>query len=403
MNVNSRKWVVPLLERIKYGIRTSKTTLQTGLTIQQCHIVQINEKGLTIVHPISYFLYEKKGVRYNTLKIKGQVVSRFLNWLMETHFAFGEREARLSKLDFFKIEYYINQLVADGKSKATINQNKRVLKELLLFLLNKKIITNPTVIEESKNRLENYDRSFFDIYANPSPARVDNLIHEIHPSLIFTFLNMSFKYTNPIALGVCMQFFGGLRRGECVNLTRESIKTIGSFGEFGLEVDIKHRELRPELKDYDGKNGVKKPRTQVIFSNKLLPKFYEHHLMTYKDTTGKNALFVDGHGKPMTGHTYEYYFKRLKRIFIKKLIENENIENSTYGLHLDSKKWSTHIGRGTFSNWIAETTSNPLDVAIARGDKSIESSLSYMERSPTFLKGVNEVINKMYENAWNIE
>ncbi|WP_411954738.1 hypothetical protein ACKXGF_02580 [Alkalibacillus sp. S2W] len=384
----------------KFALRSSKSTLKTGQDIHMCHIVVLNDKGLFKVHPVSNFLYTKRGAKYNTLKSRGQIITSFLNWLNKNIFIFDESEARLSTLDFFKVEYYLNQLVSENKSAVTINHNILVLRDFLFYLVEIRVINNPSTVSEIQTRKVDRFNNFFDLYSKPNSSESDDLIHEIHPNYIIEFLQLAYKYTNPIALGVYMQFFGGLRRGDVVNLTRSSLKSRGAYGELGLEAIIRNRNLRPDLIDSDGTNDVKKPRNQVIFSNKLLAKFYESHLKSYKDNSGNNALFVDSNKMPMSGATYQYYFNKLKSIFIEKLLKSNNIEVSTYGLYLDSKQWSTHIGRGTFSNWVAETTSNPLDVAIARGDKSVESSLVYMEKSKTFLDGVNKVINSMYDEAW---
>jgi len=386
----------------RFGLRSSITTLRTKQEVKQCHIVIINDMDLYKVHPVSNFLYEKKGSKYNTLKTKGQIVVRFLNWFVENHFTFGELEARLSTLSFDKVEYYINWLVSEGKSKSTILNNQLTLKEFMGFLIRNGIINNKETIQEYNERLSNKSNSFFQLYRRPNPRQTE-LVHELNLNYIISFIRLAIKHTTPIALGVYLQFFGGLRRGDCVNLTRSSVKSKGSYGEFGLEIDIRERNLRTDLKDFDGTDGVKKPRIQVVFANRLLPLIYEQHSKTYDDITGQGALFVDKNGFPMSGRTYQQQFNRLKKIFIEKLLQSDNLEASSYGLYLSNRRWSTHIGRGTFSNWIAESTGNPLDVAIARGDSNIESSLSYMEQSETFLNGVNEVLNIMYENAWEYE
>ena len=44
-------------------------------------------------------------------------------------------------------------------------------------------------------------------------------------------------------------------------------------------------------------------------------------------------------------------------------------------------KWSTHIGRGIFSNVIASVSKNILEIAQARGDSQLDSSLTYLSDS----------------------
>src|SRR5690625_3036882 len=138
---------------IRFGLRTSLTTLRTRQQVKQCHIVTINNMGLYKVHPVSNFLYEKKGSKYNTLKTKGQVIVMFLNRLIENPFIFNEREVRLSTLGFHKVEYYINALVSEGKSKSTVLNNEHTLRELMGFLIRYEIIQDETIIHEYNQRL----------------------------------------------------------------------------------------------------------------------------------------------------------------------------------------------------------------------------------------------------------
>lgn len=384
----------------KFGIRSSKINLRNGREAQHCLIVIKKSDKHYVVHPLSNVLLSNKKSSYNTQKSKGQALVNFLNWYMTNCSIFKEIEPRLSNLNLNRIEHYLNHLIEEGKSKSTIDSAKKALFSLIKYLESINLL-NEEVKSEYYGRI-NAGQEIFQLHTKLSDRTNNNLIHEIRREYISYFLDLAYKEVNPIALGLCIQMFGGLRRGECVNLTRDSIVIKGAFGKNGLELDLKERNLRGELKDYDGTNGVKKPRKQVVFPNKFLPIFLENHLKTYIDETGNNALFIDGNGKPMTGATYGYYFEKLKDVFIKNLMESKDVEHVKYGLYLNTRKWSSHVCRGTFSNWIAETTSNPMDLALARGDSNINSSLTYMEHSETFMNGVHDVVNRMFEEAKNI-
>ena len=60
-------------------------------------------------------------------------------------------------------------------------------------------------------------------------------------------------------------------------------------------------------------------------------------------------------------------------------------------------KWSTHIGRGTFTNIVAENAENPYEIAHLRGDSSIDSSLTYMVSTERIHKKIEEKFSNMHE------
>jgi len=60
-------------------------------------------------------------------------------------------------------------------------------------------------------------------------------------------------------------------------------------------------------------------------------------------------------------------------------------------------KWSTHIGRGTFTNIIAEDAENPYEIAYLRGDSNIDSSLTYMVSTERIHKKIEDKFSNMHE------
>ena len=62
-----------------------------------------------------------------------------------------------------------------------------------------------------------------------------------------------------------------------------------------------------------------------------------------------------------------------------------------YGLHLKSVKWSTHLGRGVFSNMIAEISPNIAYLRQYRGDSTFDAALTYIMDS-------EQIANLIYEN-----
>ena len=109
----------------------------------------------------------------------------------------------------------------------------------------------------------------------------------------------------------------------------------------------------------------------------MLFDLYESHRTSYK-RTDTLAIFIDANGKPMTSKTYARKFQKVKKEFIKRLSESEDISTQSYAIYLSTYKWSTHICRGVFSNLIADNSNNVSEIAAWRGDKSLVSSLTYL-------------------------
>ncbi|CQR46442.1 hypothetical protein BN1058_00702 [Paraliobacillus sp. PM-2] len=98
----------------------------------------------------------------------------------------------------------------------------------------------------------------------------------------------------------------------------------------------------------------------------------------------------------MSAKSYRQYFEKVKKYFIYCLRNSSNIDDKLLAHHLSMSKWSTHIGRGIFSNMLAEYAENPYEIAVPRGDNSLLSSLIYLKRTTRFRKKLEERINHMH-------
>lgn len=65
-----------------------------------------------------------------------------------------------------------------------------------------------------------------------------HIAHDLPEQYILPFIELAVKTANPIALGIYMQCFGGIRQGELVNIRKSDVNSIGSYGEFGLVVRL---------------------------------------------------------------------------------------------------------------------------------------------------------------------
>lgn len=99
----------------------------------------------------------------------------------------------------------------------------------------------------------------------------------------------------------------------------------------------------------------------------------------------------------MTVNTYWKRFNRVKKEFIRRLYECPNMEPQMYAVFLESYRWSTHIGRGTYSNIVAQNANSISEIAVMRGDSSLSSSLPYLNDSKSVEKKVQHTFDSFYK------
>lgn len=218
--------------------------------------------------------------------------------------------------------------------------------------------------------------------------------------LVKKFIAISKVVAPEISLGICFQFFGGLRVGEIVNLTKDAIESpyywsnddVGS-NKFILKVRDRHKEIFINKKNLQHEQ-VKRPRNQALIVSQLLSTIYKEHKTLLEKVTQEsssinpNALFISPRTKNvLTGKAYKDRFQKVKKAFLEHVSEDDY-------MYLIQKDWSTHIGRGVFTNLLLDLGASVSELAIARGDKNINSALAYVEEFNA-LQLTSEAVNAL--------
>ncbi|MCG7384680.1 hypothetical protein MH144_18665 [Paenibacillus sp. ACRRY] len=372
-------------------------TLSDGKIIKKQFAV-IALKNLTtgthIIHPFTEFILNYWQTRkFNTQRKHALNTVKFLNYLL-----LNKRNMNihsLSDLTFVEGNYYLNLLTSEGQSRGSVKDNERTLTRFYLWLINKGV-SNLNINKFNKKETlygkYYYESPFQVIYPDHRPSNVE---HSFPIQYIPLLIEIAILVARPIALGVYLQMFGGLRAGEVVNLKRTQLRRKIVNGDFLFE--IKDQNFRTDLKDSSGSSNVKRSRNQRVFQIRDWGEaLFLDHIELFAPTDKSNALFVNRDGKAMSGRSYRQYFDKLKRSFIEYLKSYGNSEDKLIAHHLSMMNWSTHIGRGTFTNILAEVAENPYDIAFPRGDKSLLSSLSYMSRTERIRKKLEDKFNNMH-------
>ena len=343
---------------------------------------------------------EFKNRKTTTPDALANVIVSFLNY------AFFDAEYTISKFEEITIETgisYLSQTKANKKTKE-VYANKLTKFYFHCFQqgLLPKLTEDTFIITTNYNNKEYIKNIFYGKYEVVYEEKPE-VIHSIDTKYIPMFFHTAADVAPDIFLGIFIQFMGGLRCSEVISLEYSNIRHKIQNNITTLSVSLKDKDLRPDLPNaYIAK--VKSPGTQTIipaFGN-LLEELYQEHKEKYKSDK-HDAIFVDKNGNPMTASTYAKRFNKVKKEFIRRLAELDDIEANSYAVYLSAYKWSTHIGRGVFSNLVAETSRNISEIAVWRRDSSLQSALSYLNDNKTVENKILNIMDNLYTGAYKDE
>ncbi|MFP7493034.1 hypothetical protein SFC66_04525 [Terribacillus saccharophilus] len=362
---------------------------------------------IKVIHPISQFILEKYNSRgFNTMRKYSNHLVTFLNYI-QAH----KTELKMTSITQLKLSHgvqFLNDLgngKITGKKKAggkrsarTVSEYERTLTNFFSYLSKKGFLPEiPLNIFQKKemhigDSRVNYIESPFKGVIYPAPAK-DKKEHLFPLKYFPLLLEISILEAPRIALGIYMQFMGGLRCGEIVNLSRTQVTKRIKNGDF--LISIKDRNYRFDIKDHTS-SEVKRVRYQEVFNIKdWLTVLFNDHVLLYRTIDGTDALFVNSHGKAMTAKSYNQYFNKVKTAFCDYLNVYGDADDIVVANHLRTVDWSSHIGRGTFTNMIAERTDNPFLIAYKRGDKKISSALPYIAKTTRLRQKIEEAFSNL--------
>lgn len=360
-----------------------------------------NRNSTHILHPFTDFILNWRWAynSYNTKRKHANNLVRFLNFLLENRK--NLYISSVSQIDISIANTYLNSLTNEFKKRNTVLDAGRTLTYFYVWLSKQNCLPNVdnNYIESKQMKNPKNNSSYYESLFQPilPVNEKSNKLHLLPTRYIPLFLEIASIYAHPIALGIYLQIFGGLRVGEVVNIKRTQLKRSVNSSDFLL--DIREQYFRTDIKDTAGGNYVKKNRKQIVLQvNDWADIFLKEHLMHYedKDIDDTGALFINRDGKPMTAKSYSQYFYKVKNKFIDFLNDCGEVEDKIVAMNLRNVNWGTHIGRGTFTNLIAEEIENPAELMFMRGDSNLLSSLPYLAKTERVRKKVEERMNIMH-------
>jgi len=361
-------------------------------------------------HPISHFLYKKyhrNSGSVNTELTVAQIIVPFLNFVLEkvNQEALGYAGIKgLVDLQECHANSYLQYCVDEKSNKnSTLEMKENFLSKFYKYLWDEKVLKHKPRFKLVSVRTRKEIRKVYKIdftYKKTDETLLREKVkrkdlvpqnHESNENRIFIRLQYIrevlyvAKHEVPdIAFGVALQIFGGLRKGEVVNLTKTALKSQNGqdYGVEGLVILIRDRQLDLFNRFEDVSTmQVKNPRDQACLIDPILNYLYKNHmevvLKKVKEPKQPNALLYDMEGNSMSADTYDKRFLKLKNAYLGMLLGTEG----RYQDYLDfsQTKWRSHIGRGVFTNMCLDAGFNEKQTAVLRGDRSTQSMESYFD------------------------
>ena len=357
-------------------------------------------------------------------KIKeARVITNFLNYINnEISLGYNKifdilRENGLYKLNLYHLAEFLNSLRNDNSYK-TVKDKENILLKFYDYLYklgitgeDAKIENIPVPIKSNDKRNQVRWQMVNPFVGNPQyvieypdQERVSSqILKDMDEDIWHSFVKLARdKYSN-IALGVILQICGGLRQGEIVNLTIDSVELNRAKNYVTVSIQDRQDELFAD-RDIDTRySQVKKPREgQPVFNfNGELFDIWDEHIEKLNNNQKRkhfNALFLDSYGQPMTAQVYQKEFHKLKWDFIEFV--DKKLNKASLADEYRIKSWGSHIGRHIFTNHLIKKGylknimgqhSSQL-LMILRGDSSVKSSEAYLN-----LKSITESVADMID------
>ena len=205
-----------------------------------------------IPSPITNFIktmYRNKGKYISSQRNSAYAITRFLNYIInqikqeDSYFMHLENEG-ISGLGLIHGSKYISSLSLRARagelSPEYVNDQMRYIIKFYYWLKLQKIID-----ENFEIAYKSVKRGHHELLVEVNPfddielgtifvgrdERVKSMLSDFGANrypLTIKLINIARNIAPDIALGICFQFFGGLRRSEVVNLTRQNITKQGN-------------------------------------------------------------------------------------------------------------------------------------------------------------------------------
>ncbi len=399
-----------------YRFKLHKIALEeNGRRIERCFIVLVH-KHTGVIEILTdyadYCLYKTLG---DTNYSKTAETAMY-SVIMLLNFIFIEKYEEYKVLNIEDITLKMAQDFLNWYTFSTTKQNTRPGKESVIakrnhisdFLYNLCMSTKYTmkhfkkddICEESLLRVKNGEKLIrkylLKVVYDDNDNGYKSLYRDMPLKIVDRFITLAKIYDPELVFAIVLMAYAGLREGEVVNIRRKT----SCFGPNllftrplpdsceAIEIDLSSELIMRS----DGKSvgKIKKERHQSVCPAfvSIIDEYYRYHLAITADKTTEEyaPMFLDSrktNGKYMA-MTVSTLTNRIKKLFYDHVLPSmENDPNLDFRLFYEAMKdhtWAPHSFRHWFTVVLVLMGYDEVQVMSFRGDKSIESSRTYLER-----------------------
>ena len=407
------------IKDFRFGMRKLHIEDENGLISEHVFIVLENRKrhSMTITAYSRYLLVELRNRRLKTVELHAKFIIMFLNYLFFDQYENFKVKSILDlKIEYgelFLRDYASGKIGGAEKTKSTVQATEGILNRFYRHLFyelkdkgfrnikKKDFETNTYMAQRSKSRRissgtkTKYKNLFKVVYPNKVPPLK---VKSISVFAISELLRVCDIYYPRLKLAVCLQAFAGLRIGEVCNVKLENIHYASSGNElthFAIDLREKRR-----MRDDDVNVGeIKRRRLQPIYPGFLpiITKVFNEHMQLFRPQEHKyGALFLNRDGEAMTSDSYgKIFINRLIMLLVERLSRMDDFRALSEMKILTTGKVSPHILRHFFTQYIARVATNPFEIALYRGDSSLDSAITYLSGSNLMDDRIKQIQKEM--------
>ncbi len=407
---------------IRFSVYEHTLVIKDNQLISRKFIV-LKDNAKHIVAWTDFHQYIRSGKNRLSRNFSDDGNMRFYSVCSFLNYAFFNKYAIKHLLDVdaqivkdFLIDYGMGTLPGDTKDRteATVNACIMHIMDFVTILVEKnqgkcriklqELYKEIKVYNSRKKRMEVKKIPAFDIRYTSIPREIFRDMPESVFSILMSVIIQKYK---DILMLTALGAFAGMRPSECCNVRRNDSK-LGAGIRFvivdgeveDIIVDLtKELNLRSDLKNV---GDIKKERTQRVYPA-FLKAFYECYQIYMDYMEGKQyeadygALTVNKQGKALT---YDNYYKKFQSVIknvIPELLSSDDPEAVNYGHLLQEKNISPHILRHWFSVKLTLFGEDVSGLMYWRGDKSPESTLTYLQNKGDLEKQYAKVNNDIFD------
>ena len=252
------------------------------------------------------------------------------------------------------------------------------------------------------------------------PQKTDKKSRFLPEHFLEIILNVAKIYDPMLLLPIALQSFGGLRKGEVVNLTRASISM--KYGGYGMinKIVVDITKPAPFALDYKGSSNfgsIKVPRMQEIypiFNDRIVHMLKDHLNLLEKlnvPDTPASPLLINRLGNPLTVSAYTARIKTLfTNHFLPTLIrlESYDVGNPSYYDYYEAYRLK-YPGAHMFRHWftmflihhLPRSTDEELILLVSkwRGDRNLDSMSAYIHANSDEILRFHTVATN-FQRSW---